>query len=117
MEDSVAFRTKNFLFYTVQGTPYNPPCPSTGPSPTSTTSVSALSVLSNASLIDRGPFQLHSPSLGTKVQQLWLLAEILTNNNDGKTGAHALYQWFRTSILLPLCTSEKTESIPLFNVQ
>ncbi|XP_072940014.1 transmembrane protein 181 [Epargyreus clarus] len=53
-----------------------------GPSPTSTTSVSALSVLPNASEIYQGPFNLHSPALGTRVQQLWLLAEILTDNDD-----------------------------------
>ncbi|XP_063533454.1 transmembrane protein 181 [Cydia strobilella] len=53
-----------------------------GPSPTSTTAVTASSILTNSSNIYSGPFHLHSPSLGTKVQQLWLLAEINTNNND-----------------------------------
>ncbi|XP_038222945.1 transmembrane protein 181 [Zerene cesonia] len=53
-----------------------------GPSPTMTTSISATSVLKNASTIFTGPFRLHSPALGTRVQQLWLLAEIITNNND-----------------------------------
>lgn len=54
-----------------------------GPSPTMTTSVAASSVRNNVSTIYEGPFHLHSPALGTRVQQLWLLAEILTNNNDG----------------------------------
>ncbi|RVE44191.1 hypothetical protein evm_011146 [Chilo suppressalis] len=53
-----------------------------GPSPTMTTSVSALTLLSNASTIYEGPFHLHSPALGIRVQQLWLFAEILTNNDD-----------------------------------
>ncbi|XP_026322135.1 transmembrane protein 181 [Hyposmocoma kahamanoa] len=53
-----------------------------GPSPTTTTSITASSALTNASDIYRGPFHLHSPTLGTRVQQLWLLAEILTDNND-----------------------------------
>lgn len=53
-----------------------------GPSPMMTTSISASSVLNNASIIYQGPFHLHSPALGTRVQQLWLLAEISTNNND-----------------------------------
>ncbi|KOB77559.1 Uncharacterized protein OBRU01_03745 [Operophtera brumata] len=47
-----------------------------------TTSISASTILSNASTIYEGPFHLHSPALGTRVQQLWLMAEILTNNND-----------------------------------
>lgn len=58
----------------------------TGPSPTTTTSITASSALTNASDIYRGPFHLHSPALGTRVQQLWLLAEILTDNDDGKSG-------------------------------
>lgn len=33
-------------------------------------------------MIYQGPFHLHSPALGTRVQQLWLFAEILTENND-----------------------------------
>ncbi|CAH2105894.1 unnamed protein product [Euphydryas editha] len=53
-----------------------------GPSPTSTTSVSATSVLSNTSTIPCGPFHLRSPALGARAQQLWLLAEILTDNDD-----------------------------------
>ncbi|KAG7308119.1 hypothetical protein JYU34_006780 [Plutella xylostella] len=53
-----------------------------GPSPTSTTSISATNILTNNSSIYEGPFHLHSPAMGTRVQQLWLLAEILTNNND-----------------------------------
>ncbi|XP_022126999.2 transmembrane protein 181 [Pieris rapae] len=53
-----------------------------GPSPTITTSISGASVLRNASSIFSGPFHLHSPALGTRVQQLWLLAEIVTDNND-----------------------------------
>ncbi|KAM3958536.1 transmembrane protein 181 [Aphomia sociella] len=53
-----------------------------GPSPTSTTSIAASTLLTNSSNIHQGPFHLHSPALGTRVQQLWLLAEILTNNND-----------------------------------
>ncbi|XP_028036128.1 transmembrane protein 181 [Bombyx mandarina] len=53
-----------------------------GPSPTLTTSITASSVLDNGSMIYQGPFHLHSPALGTRVQQLWLFAEILTENND-----------------------------------
>ncbi|XP_045447197.1 transmembrane protein 181 [Melitaea cinxia] len=53
-----------------------------GPSPTSTTSVSATSVLSNISAISSGPFHLRSPALGPRAQQLWLFAEILTDNDD-----------------------------------
>ncbi|CAB3260798.1 unnamed protein product [Arctia plantaginis] len=53
-----------------------------GPSPTMTTSMSASSVLTNSSTMYQGPFHLHSPALGTQAQQLWLFAEILTNNDD-----------------------------------
>ncbi|XP_013142017.1 PREDICTED: uncharacterized protein LOC106106038 isoform X1 [Papilio polytes] len=53
-----------------------------GPSPTSLTSVAGSSVLANASEVFRGPYPLRSPALGTRAQQLWLFAEILTNNND-----------------------------------
>ncbi|KOB64677.1 Uncharacterized protein OBRU01_14423, partial [Operophtera brumata] len=37
-----------------------------GPSPTMTTSISASTILSNASTIYEGPFHLHSPALGTR---------------------------------------------------
>ncbi|XP_047022345.1 transmembrane protein 181 [Helicoverpa zea] len=53
-----------------------------GPSPTMTTSIPASSVLTNASSIYQGPFHLHSKALGLRAQQLWLMAEILTNNDD-----------------------------------
>ncbi|CAG9795018.1 unnamed protein product [Diatraea saccharalis] len=53
-----------------------------GPSPTMTTSVAASTLLTNASTVYEGPFHLHSPTLGMRVQQLWLFAEILTNNDD-----------------------------------
>ncbi|KAL4713253.1 hypothetical protein ACJJTC_018601 [Scirpophaga incertulas] len=53
-----------------------------GPSPTMTTSIAASTQLSNTSTIYEGPFHLHSPVLSTRAQQLWLLAEILTNNDD-----------------------------------
>ncbi|XP_075971889.1 transmembrane protein 181 isoform X2 [Anticarsia gemmatalis] len=53
-----------------------------GPSPTMTTSMSASSVLTNSSTMYQGAFHLHSPPLGTRAQQLWLFAEILTNNDD-----------------------------------
>lgn len=54
-----------------------------GPSPTMMTSIAASSTLSNMSSIHQGPFHLHSFALGTRSQQLWLYAEILTNNDDG----------------------------------
>ncbi|XP_026737025.1 transmembrane protein 181 [Trichoplusia ni] len=53
-----------------------------GPSPTMMTSIAASSTLSNMSSIHQGPFHLHSFALGTRSQQLWLYAEILTNNDD-----------------------------------
>ncbi|XP_035439083.1 transmembrane protein 181 [Spodoptera frugiperda] len=53
-----------------------------GPSPTMTTSMTASSVLTNSSTIYQGPFHLHSRALGLRAQQLWLMAEILTNNDD-----------------------------------
>ncbi|GBP83585.1 hypothetical protein EVAR_104029_1 [Eumeta japonica] len=62
-----------------------------GPSPTNTTALSATSVLTNTSDIYRGPFCLHSPPLGTRVQQLWLLAEIITDNNDDREATTKLY--------------------------
>lgn len=57
----------------------------TGPSPTVTTSIAARNIISNNSDIYQGPFHLHSPALGTRVQQLWLLAEVITDNDDGKS--------------------------------
>ncbi|VVC98833.1 unnamed protein product [Leptidea sinapis] len=53
-----------------------------GPSPTTTTSTSATNIIRNTSAIYSGPFHLRTPALGTRVQQLWLFAEIITDNND-----------------------------------
>ncbi|CAG9559629.1 unnamed protein product [Danaus chrysippus] len=50
-----------------------------GPSPTLTTSVSSGV---NASSLAHGPYRLRSPAMGARAQQLWLLAEILTDNDD-----------------------------------
>ncbi|XP_039750169.1 transmembrane protein 181 [Pararge aegeria] len=53
-----------------------------GPSPTSTTSERAVNVIVNTTDIYQGPIHLHSPAFSTRVQQLWLLAQILTDNDD-----------------------------------
>ncbi|XP_052740702.1 transmembrane protein 181 isoform X2 [Bicyclus anynana] len=47
-----------------------------------TTSESAGAVLINTTDVYRGPIHLHSPALSTRAQQLWLLAEVITDNND-----------------------------------
>lgn len=53
-----------------------------GPPPTMTTSMTASSVITNASTMYEGPYHLHSPALGTRAQRLWLFVEILTDNDD-----------------------------------
>jgi hypothetical protein len=47
--------------------------------------VSQLSVRPNASDMASGPFYLNSPLLTSYNQQLWLLAQIVTENKDGRS--------------------------------
>lgn len=62
-----------------------------GPPITSTTEQNGKSLLlkdnhSNPSEIDiaTGPFVMRTPAMSTYSQQLWVIAKLVTNNNDGK---------------------------------
>lgn len=61
----------------------------TGPPITSTSSLTAQQILANTSLahsptvLATGPFAMKSPLTTTYSQQLWLIAKLVTDNNDG----------------------------------
>lgn len=61
----------------------------TGPPITRTVEITAKNVLINTTLADSkavlatGPFVIKSPVLSTYSQKLWLIAKLITNNNDG----------------------------------
>lgn len=59
-----------------------------GPPITSTTEQKASEILQqqnlSSSLLATGPFTLHTPTLSTYHQQLWVIAVVQTDNTDGK---------------------------------
>lgn len=61
----------------------------TGPPITSTSSLTAQQILANTSLahsptvLGKGPFAMKSPLTTTYSQQMWLIAKLVTDNNDG----------------------------------
>lgn len=60
-----------------------------GPPITSSSEVNALTVLANNNMtgpndIATGPFTIKTNTLTTYSQQLWVIAKLSTNNNDGK---------------------------------
>lgn len=62
----------------------------TGPPITSTDALTAQQILANTSLaqsktvLATGPFAMKSPLMTTYSQQLWLIAKLVTDNNDGE---------------------------------
>lgn len=62
----------------------------TGPPITSTSEITAKNILANTSLANSktvlatGPFAMKSPLMTTYSQQLWLIAKLVTDNNDGE---------------------------------
>lgn len=46
------------------------------------------SLAKNEAVLSTGPFAMKSPLLTTYAQQLWLIAEVGTSNNDGKMIIH-----------------------------
>ena len=61
-----------------------------GPPITSTSKITDRGILANTSLandtsiLGTGPFAMKTPLMTTYSQQLWLIAKIITDNNDGK---------------------------------